>query len=200
MIVPGQKSEVAWGDGNWIFLDIGFSCESRSCGFAFGEETPKSITFANAISAVIDRVQTSERSTRLVVEAPLSVCFDRLGNPKGRRIERQDSGTRYWYVGAGCVVMTAALYLIRAIYGAGVRRDVLLYEGFHSFKKRANRSNHSQDVNDLRRIVQAPQTVQHRVFDENDLRSDHDDQIQSAFHVADIDCGIPAVLALGSFR
>jgi hypothetical protein len=40
MIEAGTAQQIAWGDGNWVFLDIGFSGTKRTCGLAIGDGEP----------------------------------------------------------------------------------------------------------------------------------------------------------------
>jgi hypothetical protein len=87
------------------------------------------------------------------LEAPLSVAFGADGNPMGRSIEKQKGGTRYWYVGLGCSVLVANLYLLKAVSDAHPVREVRLYEGFVSFKNNAKRSSHIGDVQALKAVV-----------------------------------------------
>ena len=87
-IEPGTPSDVSWVEGNWIFLDVGFSNSSRSCGVLFGQETPRCLQFGEATREILDRLRGARSLINLVVEAPLSVCFDSRGNPKGRSLER----------------------------------------------------------------------------------------------------------------
>jgi hypothetical protein len=195
MISAGKKSEVVWGDGNWIFLDIGFSSNGRTCGYASGDEDPQNLTYADARKAVIEKLREQNGFISLVIEAPLSVCFDSKGNPKGRRIERRGSKTRYWYSGLGCSVLTAAMYLIRDIQKEteGLPHiRVRLFEGFVSFKDAG--TDHAEDVSDLRRIVKNALQHQDSICSSEELKFCEDDDLYSAFRVAGLDCGVPAVI------
>src|ERR1700676_4521123 len=153
MITAGVKSDVVWGEVNWLFCDIGFSSKAKSCGLALGDEEPHPETFENACSWVVKSIRAQRTPLNLLIEAPLSVAFNKYRNPTGRTFELVGDQHRYWYVGAGCVVMTAALYLIRAIHDANINTEVRLFEGFVSFKERKTRSNHGADVHKLRNIV-----------------------------------------------
>jgi hypothetical protein len=95
MIEAGQRSHIQWGNGNWVFLDIGFSNHARSCGLLFGEGEPTNERFADAKEKIIEWLRNSETTANLVIEGPLSVCFDRLGNPKGRSIEKEGELIEY---------------------------------------------------------------------------------------------------------
>jgi hypothetical protein len=129
-----------------------------------------------------------------VIEAPLSVCFDSKGNPKGRSIEKEQNRTRYWYVGAGCVVMVAALYLIRDIQVTSGDTLVRLFEGFVSYKNSSPRSNHKADVCALREIVRSPNKFRNSLYSSEQLKMDGSDQLYSALRITGFDCGIPAVI------
>lgn len=161
-IRAGKPDKIIWGPGNWIFLDIGFSKKSPSCGLLLGSEEPEVYKYGCATKKIINYLKKHQEPTNLVIEAPLSVSFDKYGNPTGRKPEKQNGKTRYWYVGAGCVVMVAALYLIKAIADSKPPAEVRLFEGFVSFKnkkgdsgknKRRN-SNHKEDVQLLRDAVE----------------------------------------------
>jgi hypothetical protein len=141
---------------------------------------------------IVDLVGEKPSPLNLVIEAPLSVTFDRQGNPTGRKIEKQDGKHRYWYEGLGCLVTTGALYLIRAINDANADREARLFEGFVSFKSGGSGKAHEYDVEQLRMIVRNPTEDSIYSADQFEMREDH--RIQSAFLVAGRNCGIPAVL------
>ena len=186
--------QVAWGGGKWIFLDIGFSSTKRTCGFAFGNEAPSRLSFGEGRRKVLERIRTCQGTVSLVIEAPLSVCFNTIGNPKGRRIERQDGQHRYWHSPVGCMVMAAALYLIRGMYDANLNSELRVFEGFVSFKKGTGASDHEKDVRQLREIVRNSQDYQDCIYTSDDLIIDTGDTLQNAFRVSGMDFGIPAVI------
>jgi len=195
MISPGNKSDVIWDRGKWIFLDIGFSSKGRTCGLAFGDGSPQKLTYGAATRSIVDNLRNEEGLINLVIEAPLSVSFDKNGNPKGRKIEKRDSDTRYWYAGLGCAVMTAAMYLIRDIHEATKHSpniEVRLFEGFVSFKE--NETDHRDDVCALREKVRNAAWHQKSVVGPEDLITSEEDKICSAFRVAGLDFGVPAVI------
>ena len=137
-------------------------------------------------------IKTSDIPINLVIEAPLSVSFDSNGNPKGRKIEKQNNKTRYWYVSLGTTVMVAAMYLLRAIVDSQPTAEVRLFEGFVSFKDRNKSSNHSRDVLALRDVV--IKGNRDAIIAPEALKVDDSDLLQSAFLVADVDLGVPPVL------
>ena len=193
MIRPGHINEVNPDSGNWIYIDIGFSNKSKSCGLLFGNNEPEEVLFNEAVEKICAFIKESSLPINLVVEAPLSVSFDKKGNPKGRKIEKQKEKTRYWYVGLGCVVLVGALYLLRAISNLNHSQEVRLFEGFISFKNKNEKSNHSKDVKILREIVNSS-NKQNEVISEAELRMDATDKLQSSFLVSGLDYGIPPVL------
>ncbi len=192
MIRAGHINEINPASGNWVFLDIGFANKAKSCGLLFGDGSPIEVTFNDALQSICKYIKTCNSSINLVIEAPLSVSFDANGNPKGRRIEKQNTKTRYWYVSLGTTVMVAAIYLVKAIIEAKPTNEVRLFEGFVSFKDSNEQTNHSNDVLLLREIVNNKNTK--AIIDPGALKMDATDNIQSAFLVAGIDLGIPPIL------
>jgi len=128
----------------------------------------------------------------LVIEAPLSVSFDIKGNPKGRKPERVNGKTRYWYVGLGCAVMVAATYLIKEISILEMKTEVRLFEGFVSFKSKDIASNHSNDVIALRASIKSPS--QETVIKPDEMKIDASDVISSAFKISGMDYGVPPII------
>jgi hypothetical protein len=195
MIIKAAKvDEIRWDDCAWIFVDIGFSNNKRSCGVLFGDDnSPSCLRFGEANTAILHRLQNLNGPVKLVVEAPLSVCFDKDGNPKGRSIEKSGSKTRYWYNGLGCAVMTAAVYLIRSIQRCPSTGIVLLAEGFISFKNPASPTSHASDALLLRSIVKGHQSG--RIHSPDTLTSCSTDVLESAVAYAGEDIGIPPVIS-----
>ena len=119
MIEAGTREQIDWGGGNWVFLDIGFSANRPSSGLAIRDAPPMRTQFADAKRRIVEHITRANSATSFVIEAPLSVCFNKNGNPTGRKIEKETiegkTKTRYWHAGLGCSVMVAAMYLIRAI-------------------------------------------------------------------------------------
>jgi hypothetical protein len=197
MIEAGKLEQVRWGDGNWVFLDIGFSAKARSSGLLIADGEPKCFQFADATRQITEHVSLAKTTTNLVIEAPLSVCFNKSGNPTGRRIEKEQTQgktkTRYWHSGLGCSVMVAATYLIRALSKAAPEGQVRLFEGFVSYKEKGT-SDHCMDVRLLREVVQRPTKFAACIVSCDALRAEPEDQIFSAFKVSGFDCGVPAVI------
>lgn len=194
MIRAGEVSEISPSSGDWLILDIGFANKSKSCGLLINKERPIEIRFDEAKREVCDLIAKCQRPMNLIIEAPLSVAFDRHGNPTGRAIEKQGSKTRYWYVGPGCAVMVAALYLIKDISEVVGNTEVRLFEGFVSFKKKNDKSNNLRDVMFLKEVAENCSAYPDAIIEAEALRLAGSDTLQSAFLVAGIDTGVPPVI------
>jgi hypothetical protein len=195
MIRAGHLHELAWDSGAWIFLDIGFSEKSRSCGLLIEDGTPTNLTFSDAVAKITHYISTCNRPVNLTIEAPLSVAFTREGNPTGRSVEKQPAhNPRYWYLQGGCAVMVASLYLIRAIADSDYKTEVRMFEGFVSFKPRSVATDHSKDVELLRDIVRNPVNYPSAIVSPEDLKKRYSDKLQSAFSVMGMDLGVPPII------
>ncbi len=194
MIEPGTHEQIKWGDGNWVFWDVGFATERRSSGLLIGDGEPDCYQFASATRKIVEYVMHAESPTSLVIEAPLSVCFNKKGNPTGRSIEFAEikgETSRYWH--QACGIMVAATYLIRAISNGSLKSPVRLFEGFVSYKDKWT-TDHCMDVRLLREVVKKPTKFAACIVSGDALRVDSEDEIFSAFKVCGLDCGVPAVI------
>ena len=194
MIRAGVKSEISLSTGEWLILDIGFANKSDSCGLLINRESPVDLQFNEAKERICRFISNSTKPVNLVIEAPLSVAFDSKGNPKGRAIEKQGSKTRYWYLGLGCSVMVAALYLVKTITEISANTEVRLFEGFVSFKESGKKSIHSRDVELLREVIGNPNQYSETIIEPEALKMTSSDTLKSAFLVARIDAGIPPLI------
>ena len=194
MIHAGTVADIDWNSGTWVFLDIGFSKRRKSCGLLFHDAEPGEFQFNKALALIVDHVAKAQRPVNLTIEAPLSVAFDKAGNPSGRSIEKQGAKTRYWYNGLGCAVMVAAMYLVRAIHESTPQQDVRLFEGFVSYKDPTVASSHVRDVRLLREVVKSRGASAGAIIPCDSLRMAADDKLVSAFCVAGLDCGVPPVI------
>jgi hypothetical protein len=192
MIHAGTAAQINWGKGDWIFLDVGFSSTARSCGLLVGDGEPRCITFAEA-HAEIKKAIARLIAPNLVIEAPLSASFNSSGNPTGRSIELEGTKARYWYTGPGCAVMVASMYLIRDLALESETASIRLFEGFVSYKS-SKPSGHREDVLALRSVVQNPRKFHRAIYEAHQLKKSHGDELFSAFRVAGLDYGIPAVI------
>lgn len=181
MIRSGTVNEVTWGSGNWIFIDIGFSNKSKSCGLLFGDKDPYEVQSTDAIKDILNCLSTQDFDTNLVIEAPLSAALDLKGNPKRRKPERFKNKTRYWYVGLGCSVLFAAIYLVREMTESSIPCNIRLFEGFVSFKPKEFKSSHFNDVLALREVVK--RSAAEQIIDSDNLKMDSTDSITSEFKV-----------------
>lgn len=194
MIHAGKVSDISWPNGTWLILDIGFSSSQKSCGILLGDEEGRCLTFSDAINEVVG-ISNRLSLLNLVIEAPLSVAFDKSGNPKGRSMEKEGGKNRLWYVSPGCAVLVAVMYLMRKLYDSHPSGDVKLFEGFVSYKSRDAKSNHSKDVELLREAIKATQTKSHHIIKPEEIKTDPDDNIKSAFEVMNLaDIGIPPII------
>jgi hypothetical protein len=194
MINAGDGSAIRWASGDWIFLDIGFSNKDKTCGLAFGNDDPICLRFGDCNRRLIEQVRVSQSIVNLVIEAPLSVCFDSQGNPKGRSIERDGGKVRYWYYGPGCAVMVATMYLVRNLHEARLDVPIHLFEGFVSYKSPSVQSNHARDVRWLRDVVHYPERLCDSIWTPDRLKTDPGDVLLSAFTVGAMNYGVPAVI------
>ena len=196
MITAGTAEQISWGGGSWICLDIGFSSTKKSCGLIIGDGEAKCVDFADAQARIVQHVSTANSVVNLVIEAPLSVAF-RNGLPVPRSIERKDDKSRAWYVGPGCAVMVAAMYLIKEIASACSGRELRLFEAFISYKEPGLKSDHAKEAQMLRDIVRGQKRGPDiRIIGANELKQRAEDQLASAFSVMGMDCGVPAVLMI----
>lgn len=123
------------------------------------------------------------------------MAFTLDGNPTGRQPEKRGKETRYRYVGPASVVMTAAMYLLNAVVNETRTREILLFEGFASFKPRGSKSSHARDVIRLRNAVWSSAGA-HAIGAADDLRLVATDRLASAFAVAGMDFGVPPVVVV----
>jgi hypothetical protein len=195
MIYAGKISDIRWSDGTWVILDIGFSNSRKSCGMLQGDGATKKLQFNDAVNEVV-RIAKDTPLLNLVIEAPLSVAFDKYGNPKVRSIDKKGKQSRPWYVGPGCAVMVAAMYLVRILYDSQPPAEVRLFEGFVSFKSKGNKSSHSDDVKYLRNAIKGEDTRNHNLYKPEEFKEDECDNIMSAFKLMSMDLGIPPVIKI----
>lgn len=194
MIIAGTTSEIHTSSGDWLILDVGFANNKKSCGLLINESLPEELRFAEAVQRIHEYINAKETPVNLLIEAPLSVAFDIKGNPKGRSMEKQGNRTRYWYVGLGCAVMVAAMYLVKTLSDSRPDNEVRLFEGFVSFKKTDCRSSHSRDIQLLREVVERPSDFKTSIIDPTQIKAMESDMLQSAFLVAGVDAGIPPII------
>lgn len=192
LILAGAVEHLSRPDGSWAILDIGFANKRRTCGLLLPGEPPSCVTYGQARATLLAFLATATNPVNLVVEAPLSVAFSADGNPTGRSVESRGGQRRYWYVGLGCSVMVAALYLIRDLAEAKPSSPVRLFEGFVSFK--ASPSDHLADVAALHHVVLEPGSRPDCIVAPESLRVAATDVLTSAGRLCGVDFGVPPVM------
>jgi hypothetical protein len=194
MLRSGLIPEVTRASGEWAFVDIGFAREGRTSGLLVEDGEPKLLTFSELRAAITTLVSESGRPLNLVIEAPLSAAFTKLGNPAGRAIEKSDASHRYWYAGLGCQVTIAAAYVLRAVLETPIAREIRLFEAFVTFKSAGIRSSHAADVRAMRSVVWGDADAVGRIIAPDQLRGPNAESIESAFKVFGFDLGVPPVI------
>ena len=134
----------------WIFSDIGFAPDKRSCGVAVGNHTGKEVKFADLVAIVVKVVKEPGEPLNLLLESPLSIAFTQDGNPWPRNFEwstksknnqlpkwfkdRLGSDHKGWYLRAGASTKAGAERLVWKLHRCKPQREVLLFEGFAPLK------------------------------------------------------------------
>jgi len=196
-IRAGSMQELNKDSGQWVFVDLGFSQNARSCGLLLHDDNPSDLSFSELQRELISIVTARQAPLNLLLEAPLSIAFNSTGNPTGRSIERRGKKTRYWYVGLGCSVLISATYLLRAIINAEPTREIRLFEGLASFKPKGTTSSHSSDVIALGKVGWERESRAGAIVPPGELKMSPTDRLLSAFLVSGMDFGIPPVVVLG---
>lgn len=191
-------AEASRSSGDWVFVDLGFASRARSCGLLVGGGEAQTLSFSELQNAILALCIKQSKPLNVLLEAPLSVAFGPNGNPIGRSVEKRNGQTRYWYVGLGCSVLVAATYLLRSINDLPVTREIRLFEGLVSFKQKSIPSSHTQDVTALREVIWTHDPSKGRIVSPEALVSNQGDRVFSAFRVANMDFGIPPVVAVGA--
>lgn len=188
-IRAGSVWEICKDSGEWMIVDLGFSATKPSCGIWTEANCTRVVEFGQLVKRVIEEAQKADsRPLNLLLEAPLSVAFNKRCNPTRRRCENSKDGKyRLWYVNAGAATLIAADHLLRKLNGCQIQREVRLFEGFVSFKNpnaQAKTRNervqeHICDVLKLKNAVWDP--TQACIFAPENLKHQDGDTIQSAF-------------------
>lgn len=190
-------AEASRSSGEWVFIDLGFASETKSCGLLVGEGEARALSFSQLQTEIASICRTGTAPLNVLLEAPLSVAFGLNGNPVGRSVEKRNGQSRYWYVGLGCSVLVAATYLLRSMHDLSLSREIRLFEGLVSFKLKGVRSSHTQDVTALREVVWSHDASRGRIVPPEELASKQGDRVVSAFRVASMDFGVPPVVEVG---
>ena len=207
-ICAGTIDDLDPESGDWLFVDIGFSSTDKSCGVLKNEEEPKTMKFGCLVNFVVKEVQAPGQTLNLVLEAPLSVAFDRHGNPTRRSTDVEEDNSsrkeyRDWWYNAGSSTLLAAGHLLRQVKDCEVKREVRLFEGFASFKSarpkwyRIERFSETDwtHVEDLLRLrCAAFDTSRDFITYGDNLKTPTVTSLISAFKFADMDFGVPPVV------
>jgi shikimate kinase len=195
-IKAGRVSDIDKRKGEWLFVDIGFSQVKQSCGVLKDAEQPYTVTFRKLVNLVIkEATKKTSKRLNLVLEAPLSVTFNKDRNPTARSCDRRGGTRRDWYHnGAALLSMTAAGHLLSEMEKkkSRIQREVRLFEGFVSFKPKDSTPDHKKDVQKLRDAVWNPTPI--CILAPKQLKRDKSDRIESAFKFAGMDYRIPPVI------
>ncbi len=188
----------------WVFVDLGFAQAAKSCGLLAGDGKPKEISFSQLRTEVMEIVAACGKPLNRTPPHPalsprtggegkgegvalgpyyFETINNEKGNPTGRKIERREKQTRYWYVGLGCSVLVAATYLLRSIHDARPVREIRLFEGLASFKHKDARSSHGEDVLNLRKIIWEGASKSGCIVPPQKLAASQGDIVLSAFVV-----------------
>lgn len=195
MIVAGTPEMARRDSGVWVFVDIGFSKNSKSCCIVIDESKPCNVHYGDLEPRIACELNKGSTSLNLLIEAPLSVAFNEKGNPTGRRIEKRSRYTRYWYVGAGATTLLATTHLLRQLHEMLPAREIRLFEGFVSFKSKTATSSDEDDVLDLRSVVWG-ESENGKIVGCDGPKMEKGDILRSAFAVSGMDFGIPAVVVV----
>ena len=152
--------------------------------------------FPEAQRRILDHLAGARSITKLMIEAPLSVSF-RNGRPAPRSVERRDGKNRFWYVGAGCAVMVASMYLLKAIDSASPPCGVRLFEALISYKDQEARSG-PYEAELLRDAVRDRKRHPVQIVPADHLKEQSTDEraLSARFGVIGLDCGVPSVVML----
>lgn len=195
-IRAGTIDEMNVASGDWLIVDVGFSATKKSCGYRDVAGQALEVTFSDLIERILNEAKRkTDHPLNLLFEAPLSIAFDEKGNPTARKIEKRGKETRYWYVGLGCSVLVATTHILKKIVDSKPTREIRLFEGMASFKKRDSGHTHRDDVERLYKALKSPNRNAKKV-DPNGLRSEKTYRLESAFKVAGMDFDVPPVLNL----
>ena len=204
-IRAGLTSEINKDSGQWLIVDIGFSSSEPTCGVCKDTEEPKVVTFSKLVELVTQEAQKEKPPTlNLLIEAPLSVAFQKNGNPTRRicdswQVDSKKVKHRDFYVNAGASTLIAALYLLRKLNSCERKRDVRLFEGLVSFKsssdgkksKSERLEENKRDVLKLRKAVWAGGNEEKwananaEIFEPKALQLNGKDRIESPFPFLD---------------
>lgn len=202
-IRSGTIDELKEESVDWLFVDVGFSSTHKSCGVLKNNERPKTVKFGRFVKCVVKETRIPGPPLNLLLEAPLSVAFDKDGNPTRRSTDEEGKEYRDWWYNAGASTLLATGYLLRLVKECGIRREVRLFEGFASFKSSRpawcriecfSKSDwpHIEDLLRLQCAAWDPKL--NFVTCPDDLKTPNCATLVSAFAFAGMDFGTPPVV------
>ena len=196
-IIAGSLEMLSPHANDWIFVDIGFSKDNRSCGIAIGDSKPRVIHYGDLFREIKIAIELEKDKSfvDVLIEAPLSAAFNVRGNPTGRSFEKRNAAHRYWYENAGAATLLATMYLLQKIHRKAFPTEIRLFEGFASFKQTTESSSHESDVSILRSAALG-RSEEGIIMEGEELKMQRDDAIRSAFEVAGMHFGVPAVIVV----
>ena len=133
--VTAEAQLAALGQLPVIAVDMGFSGKTASCGYAFratanGTIESENKRFHDCLAAVVSQFENLGEAI-LILEAPLSSAFDRLGNPQPRGDFERHPKPRWWSLGPGASMSLAAMYFLkRFVEAVPAHTKCHLIEGF----------------------------------------------------------------------
>ena len=193
-IRAGTVDEIIQESGDWLFVDVGFSSKKKSCGVLKNSGYPCTMKFGSLLDFVVKEVQTPDQPPlNLLLEAPLSVTFDKHGNPARRSTDKEGDKYRDWWVNAAPAMIVATGHLLRRVKCSDIQREVRLFEGFASFKSSRSKSSHKEDVVRLRCAAWGD-PKRNLVTCPDKLQIQNAEPTNSALAFADMDFGVPPVV------
>ena len=199
-IRSGTVNDICKREGEWMFIDLGFSETKPTCGILNVIGQTDEVTFCDKVTfgetvtlTKLAARQSAPSPLNLVLEAPLSVTFNQDGNPTGRACDFKDGkGPRRWHNQPAPMMILAAGFLLLALANYDIQRGVKLFEGFVSFKEQGSESDHLADAKALKDVVWSQN--QDRIFTPAQLKQCESDHLKSAFGFMGMDFGIPPVI------
>ncbi len=137
-----------------IAIDLGYSANTRSCGFSHsGTEETQTLRFGECISSTVELLKQQGRH-QLILEAVLSTYHRSDGNPDIRGDFEKGRG---WYYGPGVATLAAALRFLHVLDQQLPKtiQTIPLVEGFLSYKK-----TRTQHCDDARRLLDEFKTAE----------------------------------------
>lgn len=118
-----------------IVVDLGFSTRKASCGLRSPGDAPARNRSFGPMAKDVRRLLLDHPDAVLVLEAPLSGCFETNGNPRRRGTFEdadEENGAKGWYHGAASTVALAAQRLLTRLAEDPKlqRREIRLAEAF----------------------------------------------------------------------